>query len=62
MYFWTTWTIGHQKLETVIWKLHQKKKDEHDKFVAAIYHEKRVEGQKTWVNNFISFVIAKLFH
>ena len=31
--------------------------NEHDKFVVAIYHYKRVVGhiQKTWINNFISF-------
>ena len=43
MYFSTTWTFGHQKLETVIWKLHQKK-NEHVKFAEAIYHDKRFVG------------------
>ena len=51
--------IWAPKLETVIWKLHQKKKNEHDKFVAAIHHDKRVEGRdpKNLSKQFYQFLL-----
>ena len=57
MYLWNYMDIRAPKTGDSDFEVTPEEKNEHDKFVAAIYHDKRVveNAKKSWVNNFMSF-------